>query len=245
MTLCFKEIKKLMAQFAKQSPKKQLSKKQTVVDSSPRVPFDLTLQFNDLIQLVINEDGKNNPKNRPNYHQHGKNCHEYGDHCSAKNFGKRRNYFIPVDDEQRNEANEHEAPGGDNPKLQFPVLRLEWICRRSARHTSGDVKLCLDTACGADNDPPCLCGLKFEVGRAVVANAFDEHFYPFQLAIWEMLSQNRTFNQFQVITAFYARFFPKEPAISASCQCNSRCVSRHQLSAVDSICPTFGRKLSP
>jgi hypothetical protein len=88
----------------KATTEKKPSKTQNDVDSPSRVPFDLTLQFNDLIQLVINKDGENNPKNRPNNCQHGKNCHEHGDNCSAKNLGKRWNDFVPFDDKQGNKA---------------------------------------------------------------------------------------------------------------------------------------------
>jgi len=96
--------KEINCAIRKATTEKKQSKTQNDVDSPSRVPFDLTLQFNDLIQLVINKDGENNPKNRPNNCQHGKNCHEHGDNCSAKNLGKRWNDFVPFDDKQGNKA---------------------------------------------------------------------------------------------------------------------------------------------
>jgi len=159
------------------------------MDSVPRVPFDLTLQFNELIKLVINEDGENNPKNRPNKHQHGNNCHEHGDNCSAKNLGKWRDNIVPVDDEQRNNTHEHGDADGDESDLKFVDLHQLKITRRLAGSTSWDVKLCLDTARGADNDTPRIYRLKFEMGGAVVTIAFDEHICHFPLKIKDGVKQ--------------------------------------------------------
>ena len=62
MPLCIKKIKNLInGTIRKAAIEKSLPKTHNGVDSAPRILFDLTLQFNELIQLVINEDGENNP----------------------------------------------------------------------------------------------------------------------------------------------------------------------------------------
>jgi len=159
------------------------------VDSATRVSLDLALQFNKLIQLVIDEDGENDPKNRPNEYQHRKNSHEHSDHCPTKNLGKWGDNIVPVDDEQRHKTSEHGGSGDDEAKLKFIDLHQLKITRRLAGITSWDVKLCLDTARGADNDRPCIYRLKFEMGGAVVTIAFDEHICHFPLKIKDGVKQ--------------------------------------------------------